>query len=451
MGTVVLATSILGFWGTMRSLKWAFGAAAIMTCGLGADSSFAADIAAMPVKAAMQSADQLWLISYNSEVRYFSWQNTRGYPVSTAPISGSGHGWQTYAPMSLSLTGNPSPNWKYEFVLRGGFVSASQTTSGQRGTVDTMVDSQFSATVTYNGLKGAQPFLAMLVNAPTGSSALYGNSRFARMDGDLVDQGIFGEGWNFGPTAGVNIPLSQSLLLTLSGGYTQRNPYNKEALDPIAGQVTATDKVKNGDEATVTAALGYAQGSLSLQGTASYAWAQVSQVNLPGQFGFNRYGVGPRTTISGSASYAFDAMWSVYANGFWTHTEPNNVLNTFGPNPFGNLILEGFNSNSNLYRVNAGVNYRFASGLTVGPTASYLYRDHNAWNSATFSFSPAKTRWAAGAAANYNVTNKININGKLERIWIRENEFPGPPAFAPFVPYLSGDGWMVAGGATVTF
>src|ERR1700730_12626093 len=192
----------------------------------------------MQVKAIAQSLDQTWNISYNSEVRYFSWQNSRGFPASVPPLAGTGHGSQVYAPMSLSLTGNPSPNWKFEFVARGGLVSASQTTSGERGSVDTSVDTQLSGTVTYNGLTGFQPYLAMLINGPTGKSALYGSSRFARMDGDLVDQGSYGEGWNFGPTAGVNIPLSQALILTLSGGYTQRNPFAKESAKPITGLIT---------------------------------------------------------------------------------------------------------------------------------------------------------------------------------------------------------------------
>lgn len=411
-------------------------------------ASGAAHAADMAVKAtAIQSIDQLWNISYNSEVRYFSWQNTRGFPNDVAPLVGNGHGTQVYAPMSLSLTGNPSPNWKFEFVVRGGFVSASQTTSGERGSVDTPVDTQISSTVTYNGFTGFQPFVAMLINAPTGKSALYNTARFARMDGDLVDQGTYGEGWNFGPTAGVNIPLSQSLILTLSGGYTQRNPFAKESANPITGLITDTVSIRNGDEATATAALGYAQGALSLQGSASYSSDQISQSSAFGLQDYNRYRVGPRTTISGSGSYAFDAMWSVYANGFWTHTEKNDVLNPLGVA----LIPEAFNSNSNLYRVNAGLNYRFANGLTVGPTASYLYRDHNGYDPTTFGFVPAKTRYAVGGAANYNVTNKININGKLERVWIREDVNPGPPAFAPIAPFMSGDAWVVAGGATVNF
>jgi hypothetical protein len=97
-----------------------------------------------------------------------------------------------------------------------------------------------------------------------------------------------------------------------------------------------------------------------------------------------------------------------------------------------------FDSNSNLFRVNTGLNYRFSNGVTAGPIALPLSRLQRL-RSGYVSFVPAKTRWAVGAVANYNVTNKININGKLERVWIRENENPGPPPFAPIVPFLSGD------------
>lgn len=401
----------------------------------------------MPVKAAVQSIDQSWSILYNSEVRFFSWRNTRGFTTDVAPLNGIGHGTQVYAPMSLSLTGNPSPNWKIELVARGGFVSSSQTTSGERGSVATPVDTQLSGTVTYNGINGFQPYAAMLINAPTGKSALYGSSRFARMDGDLVDQGTYGEGWNLGPTVGVSIPLTTELLFTLSGGYTSRNVYNKEGLDINTGLVTANDRIKNGDEATVTAGLGFGRGPFSAQASASFAWARPSQSNSFGEFNYNRYQIGDRTTLSGNVGYAFNDFWSVYANGFWTHSDKNEVLDGTGLA----LITELFNSNSNLYRVNAGLNYRFVNGVTVGPIASYLYRDRNGFDPVTFGFVPAKTRYAIGGVANYNVTNKININGKLERVWIRENENPGPPLFAPLVPFMSGDAWVAAGGATVSF
>src|ERR1700743_2579971 len=128
-------------------------AAMAFTCVWNCETTLAAD---MPVKAAVAAPDQSWGVSFNSEVRYFSWQNTRGFPADVAPLVGTGHGAQVYIPMSLSVTANPSPNWKYDFVVRGGYVSGSQTTSGERGAVDTAVDTQISSTVTYNGFTGFQ-------------------------------------------------------------------------------------------------------------------------------------------------------------------------------------------------------------------------------------------------------------------------------------------------------
>jgi ABC-type oligopeptide transport system substrate-binding subunit len=76
----------------MRSEGWAAGymmrriiagaAAVAIACGGEAGQALAADV---PVKSIVQSIDQLWNISYNTEVRYFSWQNTRGFPTNAAP------------------------------------------------------------------------------------------------------------------------------------------------------------------------------------------------------------------------------------------------------------------------------------------------------------------------------------------------------------------------------
>jgi hypothetical protein len=72
------------------------------------------------------------------------------------------------------------------------------------------------------------------VNVPTGQSALLGASAFARLDPDLVDLATYGEGLNVGPTGGVNIPLTDDLLVSAGGGYTYRGPYNREgAIDPV--------------------------------------------------------------------------------------------------------------------------------------------------------------------------------------------------------------------------
>jgi len=51
------------------------------------------------------------------------------------------------------------------------------------------------------------------------------------MDPDLVEVSTFGEGFNIGPTGGFAFPISKSLVLTTSAGYTWRGgPFLREAL-----------------------------------------------------------------------------------------------------------------------------------------------------------------------------------------------------------------------------
>jgi hypothetical protein len=48
----------------------------------------------------------------------------------------------------------------------------------------------------------------------------------------------------------------------------------------------------------------------------------------------------------------------------------------------------------------------------------YLFRDRNSWNSDSFQFLPAKTRWLAGGVVGYKLTPQTAINGRFEYYWI---------------------------------
>lgn len=401
-----------------------------------------AHAADMPTKATVQSTDQTWTASFNSEVRYFYWTNTRGYPTTAAPLSGHGHGSEIYTPLSLSVSGLVTPDWKLDVVVRGGYVRADQYTRGEHGSVATTTDTETSATVTYNGFTGFQPFASLLTNIPTGKAALYGSSQFARMDPDLVDISTFGEGWNFGPTAGVNIPITPEWMLTLSGGYTARLPFDKEGNGFLNPQ--PTDRIKNGDETTVTASLGYTEGALLLQGSASYSWDQDSYIEELGAT-VNHYKIGPRTTITGFAAYTWTPQWSSTLNLMWTHTASNTIVDGTGA-----FVGEPFNSNNDIFRADGVLTYQFDNGATLGPTASFLYRRNNSYDPTSFSFVPAKTRWGLGLKGGYNVTNAVNLNARFEHVWIEEGMIKGTGP-TPTAPDMSGQAWAFALGANVNF
>ena len=113
--------------------------------------------------------------------------------------------------------------------------------TSRRGEYQT--DTVASGTITYLGLTGLQPFASLNLNLPTGRAALFGSSANARMDGDLVEIGSFGEGLNVGPTVGFNLPVNNTLMLTGSVGYTRRGSFEREN-DPI---LTTTTNLRPGE------------------------------------------------------------------------------------------------------------------------------------------------------------------------------------------------------------
>ena len=409
---------------------------AVSASGITAGAAFAADVA-MPTKAPVAVAVvQGWSYSLNTEFQYYSWTSNRGFPTINDPTYGNpGSGWQVYVPTALSMSGLIANDTKLDFVARTGVVSSGQKTLGQEGQIGSSTDSQLSTTMTYSGFNGIQPYVALLLNLPTGSSALYGPARFARMDPDLVALSSFGEGLNVGPTVGVNIPINVSLLASLSGGYTFRGRFNKEGAIDLVTLAQPTDKVKPGDSGTITASLGYASGPAALQGSVSYSRDTASEFN-----GITLYRSGQRLMVTGAGSYAWTDQWRSSLNAFFTRSDRNDVSGFAGV-----LTPEAFNSNSSVFRISGDTTYLFSNGVSVGPTASYLYRDRNSYDPFTFTYVSAKSRVSAGALGSYGVGN-LSINGRVERIWTRENESPGAG-----LPIITANGWFASLGGTFRF
>ena len=170
-----------------------------------------------------------WTTVFSTEARYFYWRNNFGAPNGTGP----GRGSEFYLPFAMQLTGKSFETWNADFTVRGGWVKAIQSTPGHSGTVQTTTDTVASGTVTYLGLQGIQPFVALNANLPTGKTVLLGSQANARMDPDFVDISTFGEGFNLGPTAGFNFPITDTLLITTSLGYTWRGRFTQDSIGDL--------------------------------------------------------------------------------------------------------------------------------------------------------------------------------------------------------------------------
>ncbi len=401
-----------------------------------------------PVQATSQSGN--WQVSFDSDTRFYSWSGTRGFPTSgfsTIPVPATstarGSGRQTYSPFGLQITGKLSDDWKVELAARSGYVSSRQTTPGLSGSIDTWLDTSLSGTVTYYGWRGIAPFVSLNSNLPTGTQILQGNSSFARMDPDLVGVASFGEGFNLGPTLGANIALSDSLILNLSAGYTNRGTLDQLGVTDLLGHPKSSIvRLNPGDNVTIQGSLGYAINKLTLQLAGMYMTDTKTTSN-----GNPLYKVGDRWFAIGSAAYQWTDWWTSSLRGTWTYALKNHILSG---GPSAPLALEAFNSNSNVYQVT--YENRFKAGIvSFGPTFGYLYRDHNQYNPIINLFVPQKTRWAAGGLLDLNLTDRYTISTRLERVWTSERSAAGVQSGETTIPPIEIRGWMGSIGGAARF
>ncbi|MGU3536249.1 hypothetical protein [Methylobacterium sp. A54F] len=424
----------------MTRTRWA------AALGLLAGAAQAADMpdAAPPAPVAFTPA---WVTTVNTEVRSFAFSGTKGQAFGQAANGVRGSGEQLYLPFGLGLSGQPAEDMRFDLTVRGGYADTRQTTVGLSGSERTALDTQLSATATYLGAAGFQPFLSLNVNLPTGDTFLGGNRFRARLDSDLVDVPVFGEGLNFGPTLGVNVPLGETMLLSFGVGYTIRGQYDREGFtDPVTG-LTATTRLEPGNSVTGTASLSYQAGPASANIAFVYIAEAATRID-----GTRALRSGDRLSLSATAAYAWTPEWATTLSGSFTHTENNFVP---GAVP-GLLVRENANANSNLYRV--GLDTLYTTGpVGLGPTLSFLYRDRNAFDARTLVFVPQRERYGAGGILTYALTETVTLSLRGERIFVREAVSPDkifdPVGIVPGTgqPRISYHGYSVGGGVTFKF
>jgi hypothetical protein len=342
---------------------------------------------------------------------------------------------------------------KLEFLARGGWVLARQSTGGLTGQVNTATDTVLSATGTYLGLNGIQPFLSLNLNLPTGRSSLPGTAAFARMDPDLVGIASFGEGFNIGPSIGFNLPVTSNFILTTSAGYTWRGGYDREnSLTAVDPTIQSLVRVEPGDVFTVTETAAWQAGQFKSTLTGS-----ISEETATGENGNPVYKPGRRYVLSGNWGYNWQQFGVTTVTAAASRSDRNEVVFKGLPPP----VTEAMNTNSDVYRV--GVQHLFpVQQLAIGPSGSYLFRDHNGYDPTTLQFVPSKERWSGGLIARYAATDSVVFNLRADRVWTHEADNPAPggvkfsvlaggfvPAVA--VPVVSSTGWQLTGGVNAKF
>lgn len=381
--------------------------------------------------ASVVQAQTAWTTTVNTDVRYYAWTNSLG-----------GSGAQLYAPIGLQLSGRPDPDWKFNFLLRGGSIWSRQSTATSSSTISTLTDTNFTPTVTYLGWNGITPFASVSFNLPTAKKASSPNTTQSnnKTDPDVVATPAFGEGLNVGPTIGTNINISESVVLGLGAGYTYRGPFDQAGLSTMS-------RFKPGDVYTINASLAYRGDMLSVQTSLAYSFESTTL-----QDGVALYRAGDRIVAGLQAAYTWNGNWGTKFGVNYAHFEKNYVTATGMPD----LVREAFNSNSDVTKLSLAIPYS-AANFTVGPTVGFLYRNRNGYDPTTYQFLAAKTSWNAGVGGSIAVSKQLTLNLSLQHIWVKEEGSPtkidSTNTVVPnsAVPESSTNGWVASLGGSVKF
>jgi hypothetical protein len=376
----------------------------------------------LPVKAPIQNhIEETFSAFADLDFRFSTWQGTRGSNVF-APERGKGT--QYYAPLSLGLTYERSGAFRIETKATTGYASAHHDTVGQQASINTLVDTQVATTVTFLSPEVFQPFIGVALNLPTGRTYLPGNTRFTRMDPDLVEIGTYGMGQNVNPTVGLTFAPSSNTAVSLGLGYAWMGSFTREAVDLTTGIFDAVDLVKPGDTFTANGTITTAMQNLTLAGSFVFmAQTDVFQNGAP----VGR--TGDRFVANGVAVYTINDRWNFEGNLSWSYVGRNKVADPV----LGPLVEELKNSNSNVFILSAQPNYMLTERLKLGVNYSVLYRDANSYDILQAQFVPAKLKQSAGIALAYVATDKLKFDFRFAHFWVVQQDGPLlPVAFEQF-------------------
>ena len=409
---------------------------------------------------------------FEIETRYSSWRGSRGSNVFD-PTPGSGS--QFYTPFTVGFDYQQPASYRLQGRLKSGYVHSNHSTPGQEASLDTMVDSQASATWTYLGSNAYQTFLGVALNLPTGKSVLSGNQRLTRMDPDLVDVGSYGAGFNVNPTTGVVFALTENTAMSLGVGYTWQGPFNREALDltsvnnvlncvggcTFSPQFTATRHLEPGDVITANVNTSSIFNNLSIK----TAFAAMFESETK-QDGVSVSKSGVKYTADLGIVYKIDPRWSLTANIAWSFAAKNKISDGLG-----GLVTEPKNSHSHVVIGSIQPMYALTDQFSLGPNYSFLWRSDNYYDVVEEQFVPAKIKHSAGLVMNYAVSPTASIGLKASHFWVHADPgayldtgtlstvSPLPPfstTVTPlprdfFPPSLNYTGWTVALSGRIQF
>ena len=324
----------------------------------------------------------------NVEQYYYNWNDDLG-----------NNGSQYVAPITFTYNkGNFDVGLRTAYInsnLDGVISFNGQKIGTRKGEVGTISDTSLTFTYTFKNLSTPIRF-NLDFNLPTGKATLVGSERNALMDGSLVQQTRFGEGFNVAPGISITYPISKNDVIGAGLSYIFRGKF-----DPNGDVVN--DEIKPGDEAIATLQYQHTGQNMLFIGGLIYTNSGVTK-----RGDLDYYQKGDRLDANATLVFAPFQGNTIRIFGRYYTQDKDNVRNFFT----GNLDEEAANSNGNALYL--GFDWGLALDKKQKHTIHFLVDTLNVkannYDRINDLFNGNRNKWSLGLGYDYNLSSSARFS-----------------------------------------
>ncbi len=328
----------------------------------------------------------------HTEQNYFSWEDEEG-----------NEGYQHATPLTLTYQKD-----NLNLGLRRAFIVSENKSEKKKGRVAHWSDTSLSGAYTFNSDKEFPIRLNLTANIPNGKATLTGDEKNAIMDGHLVWQTRFGEGFNLTPGVSVSHSLNDKDTVGFGLSHIFRGEF-----DPN-GDVE-NDEINPGDDTIAT--LNYQHNAQNWLANAGLSY-QHSGVTKRG--GKDYYQKGNMFNFDLGGAFAFDNQHSLRSNYHYGYRKSDDYIN----NLTGNLEKEQFNSNGATHFINLDYGYQIDDKQSIHLISDYLKVKSNEYDQINYLYVPARKKWSIGTRYDWAINKDVSLSAVAKRFDVKDEPTP---------------------------
>jgi hypothetical protein len=331
-------------------------------------------------------------MSANVESYYYNWNDELG-----------NRGNQFVMPLTVTYSkGNFDAGLRTAYIrsqFRGNLILDGLVIGKREGDVSTLSDTSLSLAYTMKRSKFPVRFNLDL-NLPTGKATLEGDEKNAIMDGALVQQTRFGEGFNLAPGISVSHAFSPNDVLGFGVSHIVRGKFDpngdvvNDEINPGNETVATLQYQRSGKKSLLMGGLIYTHYGTTTRGDVDY------------------YRSGDRLDLNLTGVFQVSTQNRLQLSGRYFTQAPNDVVNFFT----GSIQKEEANSNGRSLYLSAdwGLALDKQQRNTLHFLADYLNVNSNSYDPINDLFNAGRNKFSLGLGYDYafSKSTRVSIQAK---------------------------------------